>query len=310
MAWLADTLLTLPSTLPPSIDVTNASTLSLPDLVAHLHTTNNVSLHLLFSSPTRGFLHAICRRLLHLDYIARKAIMHTFPGHSANLATNPQNGAPKTPLTPELRAAYMKIATLTSGATVRITTFETLLSSLTSNIKNAYSTQTPPVPGSTPTESVRNTMETKMLLGGAIPDAFKGVVVELFRKEGLLDAVRDEIDPSRLFFANFAMLELDDDPLSVRERKKNKLTMDCFRKTWLANPGKKQNGAVTSGNGSVVTKGATNTRWRRCARCAAVLEDVLSQRQALQWLVMHQRRCFCGGYWETIDPTDIWGSGR
>ena len=336
MAWLADTLLSLPSTLPSSIDLTNASTLSLPDLVAHLHSTNTISLHLLLSSPTRGFLNAICRRLAHLDYIARKAIVHTIPGHPANPATNQgntPNGAtnaarPTPSLSPELRTAYMKIATLTSTATLRTSTFETLLSSLTSHIKNAYSTHSPPLSGSPAAEKARNTMEIKMLFGGAIPDTFKGVIVELFREEGLLDAVRDEIEPARLFFANFAMLEVDDDALSVRERKRSGLTMDCFRKTWLTNPEKKRghgssiagaNGAANTignmndTNGTAIgigtpaattglgAGGAAPARWRRCARCAAVMEDVLSHRQVLQWMVMQQRRCFCGGHWETID---------
>lgn len=331
MAWLADTLLTLPTTLPSSIDLTDASKLSLPDLVSHLHSTNIVSLHLLLSSPTRGFLNAICRRLAHLDYIARKAIVHTIPGHPANQG-NAQNGAARqTPSpSPELRAAYMKIATLTTTATLRIATFETLLSSLTSHIKNAYSIHSPPLSGSPAAEKARNTMEIKLLFGGAIPDTFKGVVVELFRKEGLLDAVRDEIEPARLFFANFSMLEVDDDPISVRERKRAKLTMDSFRKTWLVNPPKKQGGATTNGAAAATTNGHANTdaatatndaspagitpvgaassstpRWRRCARCAAVMEDVLSHRQVLQWMVMQQRRCFCGGHWETIDPADL-----
>jgi mediator of RNA polymerase II transcription subunit 16 len=323
MAWLADTLLTLPTTRPASIDLTDANTLSLPDLVAHLHSTNTVSLHLLLSSPTRGFLNAICRRLAHLDYIARKAIMHTIPGHPANLTTtqgnaqngasNPANAGRQTPsLSPELRAAYMKIATLTTTATLRITTFETLLSSLTSHIKNAYSMHSPPLSGSPAAEKARNTMEIKLLFGGAIPDTFKGVIAELFRKEGLLDAVRDGIEPARLFFANFAMLEVDDDAVSLRERKKSKLTMDCFRKTWLTNPPKKQgavNGAANGNGNAAATNGtvdaaATPARWRRCARCAAVMEDMLSTRKVLQWMVMQQRRCFCGGHWETFDPGD------
>lgn len=322
MAWLADTLLTLPSTLPSSIDLTKANSLSLPDLVAHLHSTNIVSLHLLLSSPTRGFLNAICRRLAHLDYIARKAIMHTMPGHPANPATtqaNAQNGAPSANnnqgkpipnLSPDLRTAYMKIATLTSNAILRIQTFETLLSSLASHIKNAYTTHSPPLSGSPAAEKARNAIEIKMLFGGAIPDSFKGVIVELFRKEGLLDAVRDEIDPARLFFANFSMLEVDDDPASVRERKKSNLTMDSFRKAWLTNRQKKpagSEGVTSNGNGREAATsnrrlgaGGQLARWRRCARCAAVMEDMLSQRQALQWLVMQQRRCFCGGHWDTL----------
>lgn len=148
-----------------------------------------------------------------------------------------------------------------------------------------------------------------MLFGGSIPDAFKPVIVELFRKEGLLDSVREEIEPAKLFFADFAMLEVDEDALSVGKRKRSQMTMDSFRKGWLMNPKKEEMGNGENGpgegsggvSGSGGTGGRQSARWRRCARCAAVMEDVLSQRQALQWLIMQQRRCFCSGYWNTLE---------
>lgn len=150
-----------------------------------------------------------------------------------------------------------------------------------------------------------------MLLGGALPEAFKPVIVELFRKEGLLDSVREEIEPAKLFFADFAMLEVDEDPVSVGKRKRSHMTMDSFRKAWLLNPKKEANGGdgakkAAEASGTVMeaalSGGRQSLRWRRCARCAAVMEDVLSQRQALQWLIMQQRRCFCSGYWNTLEP--------
>jgi mediator of RNA polymerase II transcription subunit 16 len=329
MAWLTDTLINLPTTLPPIIDLTKASSIPLPELLAHLHSTNTISLHLLLSSPTRGFLTAICRRLQHLDYIARKAIM--YPG--ANNTPNPQNPNQNpqhqtSTLSPALRAAYMQIATLTSNSIIRIKTIETLLASLTSLIKTAYASHNPPLSGSPPAERLRNSLEIKMLFGGSFPDAFKSVIVDLFRKEGLLDAVKDEIEPSRLFFADFTMLEVDEDGISVGRRKALGKTMDCFQKRWLVNPEKKSSSAAggqegggapqsattntspgTAQDGSAVGTGGLmgaggrqGARWRRCARCAAVMEDVLTQRSALQWLVMQQRRCFCSGYWDTLAP--------
>lgn len=324
MAWVTDTLLTLPSHLPADMDLTNANNLSLPDLLIKLRSTNTVSLHLLLSSPTRGFLTAICRRLAHLDFIACKAITHTSPSTSGSWLSNtpnPQNGSAQTPnqtptpqsaqpgpfLSPALRSAYLQIATLTNGTILRIKTFETLLSSLTSHIKNAYATHNPPLSGSTAAEKMRNTLEIKMLFGGSIPDAFKPVIVELFRKEGFLDSVREEIEPANLFFADFAMLEVDEDAVSVGKRKRSGMTMDSFRKGWLVNPKKEdaENGNGTADNGGsggvLGQAGRQSARWRRCARCAAVMEDVLSQRQALQWLIMQQRRCFCSGYWNTLE---------
>ena len=146
-----------------------------------------------------------------------------------------------------------------------------------------------------------------MLFGGSLPDAFKPVIVELFRKEGLLDSVREEIEPAKLFFADFSMLEVDEDAVSVAKRRRSHMSMDSFKKGWLANPKKKkeiENGVHEVGEGAsgAAPGGRQSPRWRRCARCAAVMEDVLNQRQALQWLIMQQRRCFCSGYWDTLEP--------
>lgn len=146
-----------------------------------------------------------------------------------------------------------------------------------------------------------------MLFGGQFPDAFKTVIVELFKREGLLESVRDDIEPAKLFFADFTLLEVDEDTVSVARRKNAGLTMDCFRKAWLENPKKKlqradsKDGEKDGANGANAN-GRQVARWRRCARCAAVMEDVLTERRALQWLIMQQRRCFCSGYWDTLNP--------
>lgn len=309
MAWLLDTLLSFKSALPPGIDLNNPATFTLSDILSHLQSTNTISLHILLSSPTRGFLTAICRRLLHLEYIARKAMQTSVSATSTNNTPNPQNpNQPPTPqpsstLSPALRAAYMQIATLTSTAILRTKTIENLLLSLTSLVKTAYAT-THPQQTLSSSSSMRNSQEIKMLFGGPFPEAFKTVVVELFRDEGLLAGVREEIDPARLFFADFEMLEVDEEPASLRARKVKGRTMDCFRKAWLANPKKNGNEKLPSTspevNSSVVLGGIGGGRWRRCVRCAAVMEDVLTQKQTLQWLVMQQRRCFCSGYWITL----------
>lgn len=208
---------------------------------------------------------------------------------------------------------------------------ETLLGSLASLVKAAYASNNPPLSGSQPAEKARNALEIKMLFGGSFPDAFKSVIVELFKKEGLLDGVKEEIEPARLFFADFTMLEVDEDAVSVGKRKALGKTMDCFQKRWLVNPEKKnisstsataapgaegssqagnanpslgaaQDGNAVGSGGLMGAGGRQGARWRRCARCAAVMEDVLTQRTALQWLVMQQRRCFCSGYWDTLGP--------
>lgn len=292
------------------MDLSDPDKFSLPDLFVHLQESNNISLHLLLSSPTRGFLTAICRRLAHIDYIARKAIVHTHPGNIDNPAANPPNlngqsnnqQQPPT-LSPALKAAYVRIATLTSSTILRIKTFETLLSTLSSQIKTAYSSHS--LSGNQQAERNRNAIEIKMMLGGSIPDAFKGVIAELFRPEGLLDGVREEIDPSQLFFADFSLLEVDEDRASMAARKRAGMTMDCFRKSWLQNPKKSDALVSHDQNTAGPVGGRHGAKWRRCARCAAAMEDALSSRPALQWLVMQQRRCFCSGYWDTLSPGEM-----
>lgn len=128
-----------------------------------------------------------------------------------------------------------------------------------------------------------------------VPDAFKPVIVELFRKEGLLENVRAEIDPAKLFFADFGILEADEDEWSVRRRKSNNQTMDSFRKKWLPNPKKSDSLDPDS------LRAKNVTRWRRCIRCAAVMEEP-DKRHTMQWFVMQQRRCYCSGYWNALDP--------
>jgi len=151
-----------------------------------------------------------------------------------------------------------------------------------------------------------------MHFGSSFPDAFKSVIVELFREDGgLLSAVKADIKPADLFFADFEILEVDEEGVMLEKRRGKGMTMDCFRKAWLLNPvkGQFENSPAAAGPGSgaegSALLGRQGARWRRCARCAAVMEDVLTQRQALQWLVMQQRRCFCSGFWDTLLPGEL-----
>jgi mediator of RNA polymerase II transcription subunit 16 len=294
MAWLTDTLLTLPSTLPPGMDLTNVKGFSLTELHAHLVQTNTVSLHLLLSSSTRGFLTAICRRLSHLDWIARRAITPS-ASNTGSGTPNTQGSNPDKQPSPALRNAYLHIATITTNTILRIKTIDTLLSALTASIKDVYGTILPKSQANDKStdkanDKARNAYEIKIAFGGPFPEAFKPIIVELFKPDGLLSTVREDIEPAKLFFADFSLLEVNEDKASLAKRKASGMTMDCFRKAWLPNPKK----------GVQLEEGKQVARWRRCARCAAVMVDVLTERRALQWLVMQQRRCFCSGYWDTV----------
>ncbi|RKF72818.1 Mediator of RNA polymerase II transcription subunit 16 [Golovinomyces cichoracearum] len=302
IAWIVDTLLSLPHSLPSNIDLTKVDNLSLSDLLAHLHSTNNIALHLLLASTTRGFLTATNRRLQHLDLIAKKTILISTSAVTSSTA-----------LSPSLRTAYRQIANLLSNSIIRLETVDKLLTCISQNVKNAYANYTPSLNGAGPAEKARNILESKLLFGGPFPDAFKPVIVEIFKKGGLLEILREEIDEGRLFFDDFSMLEIDEEEANLKKMKQMNMTMDCFKKLWLKKPCAKIAGNDTScavndkfeDLGTRVSEKQQELKWRRCTRCASVSEDAVIQRQSLQWLVMQQRRCFCSGYWCTISPGEV-----
>lgn len=315
IAWLTDNLFSLPNTCPADMDLTNLEKLSLVDLAAHLHDTNNVALHLILASSTRGFLHACIRRMTTLEYFARKAI-----------ALSLENNGTKTHLSPGLPAAYIQLAFVIGQGAVRLTTFQTLLTSLSAKIKSAYAASTNPLLTSSPAaEALRNDFELKMLFGGPLPPSLAPVIVELYTglevlgsgdgvvrsriigdpsNKGLLQQVRTEIDSAKLWFTDFTLLEVEEDAYSVRQRRAQARTIDCFRKIWLpaaiGSSTKKSSPALPL---PLPLPSTTTLRLRRCARCTATMEELMTSRPALQWLVMQQRRCFCGGFWTTVMET-------
>lgn len=300
IAWIIDSLLSLSRSLPSNIDLTKASNLSLIELLAHLQSTNNISLHFILASSTRGFLIAINRRLQHLDNIAKKSL-------SISMSTT--NTSPL--ILPALRDAYKQVATIISNSIIRLDTIEKFLTSVSQQVKEAYASYTLPLGSAGNQDKTRNGLEIKLLFGGPIPDPLKPVIVELFKKDGILEMVREEIDESRLFFADFTMLEVDDDRASLKKRGKMNLVMDCFKKLWLQKPLKETgddiNDLMAGKSENLSTRVAgkrQELKWRRCTRCAAISEDALVQRPPLQWLVMQQRRCFCSGYWSTLNSAE------
>ncbi|KFY20265.1 hypothetical protein V491_03862 [Pseudogymnoascus sp. VKM F-3775] len=185
---------------------------SIPRLSAHLLATNNIALHFLLSSATRGFLTGICRRLAHLDYTARKAMsagqsVSAPPGQSAPLISN------------TLRASYTAIATLTSSSIVPISHFESFVARIADVVKEAYTTAKLPsqqqaqgvqgIPG----DSSRNGIEQGILFGGPLPDVMAPAISRIFSEE--LPKLRAEIDPSRLFFHDFSILGLPESSASA-----------------------------------------------------------------------------------------------
>lgn len=290
----------------------------LASLQQRLESSNNIALHLLLSSVSRGFLSAICRRLTHFDWTARKAIQdsHQTPGVIA----------------PELRGVYIAIATATRDSIVQIKHFEAFLLSISSSVKEAYiaggMASAPPQPGQGgqppkfPGSPQRNQCELMMLFGAPLPAVLGPAMQHVFRS--LLPAVKAGIDEARLFFWDAGGLGLDpvggkkngavdrmvfdddgkdgDDASGSlatdgrKQRRQQKLlahnlpTIDCLRRVPVN---------LRSSDAGIVAASGERPTFRRCARCSAVMENVSSRK--VSFILLHQqRRCLCGGHWDVL----------
>jgi len=312
MSWLIDSLLH-PEDSSVFDPISTGQKVELGDLNTRLQASNNVALHLLLSSASRGFLTAICRRLSHLDYTARKAMQSAAQSQSVQPGQLPQ------PLISNfLRASYTAIATLTSGSIIQIRVFETFLTSISASVKDAYTAaglssspsqaQSQHLPQTKPTEVTRNTAEQTMLFGGPLPAALVPAMTHLFTS--LLPTLRSGIDPSKLFFHDYSLLALDPFPPCARQSPLG----NSWTTAW--DQGEDRGGVAEYKVSHTIDvfqripvvlgmepdelgfeKLREVKRWRRCARCAAVMEDLFSPKPAVQFLIMQQRRCFCGGNW-------------
>jgi mediator of RNA polymerase II transcription subunit 16, fungi type len=84
---------------------------------------------------------------------------------------------------------------------------------------------------------------------------------------------------------------VDDDPRSLARKKAKGVYIDVFKRVALENGHKEgQKGGDGVGEGA-------GPQWRRCARCASVMEDVLGNRPGFTYVLAQQRKCSCGGNW-------------
>jgi hypothetical protein len=126
-------------------------------------------------------------------------------------------------------------------------------------------------------ESERTAIETEMLTTASIPEVLVPVVKSFLQTS--VENLRQEVNEADLYFRDFSMLGLHEDDRTKRWWKEH--TLDGVRKVELRREG--QRGGV---------------RFRTCARCGAVMEDIIPNvKPTRQWLLNLQRACFCAGHW-------------
>lgn len=261
----------------------------------YLQERNDVALHLLLSSSTRSFLSALCRRITHLDGISSKAVDF----YRRQAAEAEQSGVGKLP-SGQLQQAYQRMQQVTSSSLVPVHEFERMLNTLGHDIKNAYAVYLPALlkQSSNPPQgkqidmmlkSSQTQMEVIMLLSRAVAPAFVPLVKNFFSEH--LPAMRAQTDPAQLFFADFTALGVQDDKGSLAARAARNggagTYHDGFKRVELH-----PSTTTTTAAGAGATK-----PWRRCVRCATVMEDVSPNRPGVTYILAQQRKCSCGGSW-------------
>ncbi|RGP70630.1 mediator of rna polymerase ii transcription subunit 16 [Fusarium sporotrichioides] len=259
------------------------------EVASYLQEKNNVALHFLMSSSSRGFLSAVCRRLAHLEGLSGRAI-EFYRRQSAVV-----EGASGGRAAPQLQQAYQAMQQVTSSALVKVSEVEALLTELSKEIRQAYqiflpnfvkNQQNPPQGKQIDmaVKSTRSQIELSMLLSGSPPSAFIQIIKKFFATD--LPSFRNAVDPGRLFFANYDLLEVQDDEHSLAAKKvRGMLYVDVFKRMQI--------------------RPSPNKQWRRCSRCTAVMEDIFGSRPGFTFVLAQQRKCSCGGQWTLLPKGNV-----
>ncbi|KAK3996902.1 hypothetical protein QBC44DRAFT_355200 [Cladorrhinum sp. PSN332] len=267
LSWLTDCLFGLVNDPHFITMITTLDSKRYSEISAYLRSKKNVSLHLLLCSSTRGFLSAMCRRLIHLETVSTRTVQY----YDSNRAAPRQ----------ELYHAYQKMQRSISSSLVKVQEFDKLLGSLTAHVQAMYkhglksvqakNQQQAGQSGATPEQQQQRseqiwkrlqfTFELDMLLGKGPPPIFQAILRQLFISS--LPEFRNKTDPGKLYFANFDLLDVDDDPLILARRKKAGKYVDVFKRVELtsgprtppttANGVPSNNGGAGKGNGKTAT---------------------------------------------------------
>lgn len=261
VTWFITLAASLTSSLLALRDLSPSSP-SLPTLLAHMTETNSPALHLLIGSASRGFLIALSRRIMHLDHTAHRALSESQVRQ----------------LSPSLLSAYASLRALTSSALVPLKQFEAMLGELSANIAAAYAAAglgNRDGDGERAIVKERARLEADMCLGGPIPSVLAAAVSTLVGETA--DGLWKNVDPAALFFMDDSILDIGNKPRVVNGKAKV-MVRDLFSKKPVR----------------------TDRRWKRCVRCAGGMEEVVSARPMMHWLLGQQRKCLCGGCWVSI----------
>ena len=236
---------------------------------------------LLLLSLSRSLLNSSCRAIRGLSgRFTSIAQQHAAQGQTASAAL--------------ANSASTSVAHIIENAKVKPQLFEALLHDIESSLKGLRESRT-----DLNAQTKREMIEREILLQATIPGEYGNIVERIIlirnwekygEKNGVILAKESD-----LYFSDYDVLEFSASRAQIGRR-----FVDAFSKKFIDD---NEDGHVLK-DGDVdfmpldperLSKG--KTRHRRCVRCCARIEDLMSRRQRVGWLVVLQRNCFCGGYW-------------
>lgn len=316
LCWLIDSLFVLRDD-PKFMELLTPARFS--EMTPYLKSRNDVSLHLLLCSSTRGFLVATCKRLHHLQMMSTQATqfwdknpaMHSSADSKANQGLV------------AIQQAYLKMQRCITTTLITFKEIERTLSVLSGDIRQQYQAslallaqkqqQQSGKPNQPPAEAAvkraQAHYELNMLLTETPPPQLLQVIKKFFETD--LKNLAATTDRSGLFFTDFPLLEVEEDLRRLATRKAQGKYVDAFKRVELTAhmSSKVREGERVQGpheqQQQAGADAATGPPWRRCVRCCSVMEDVHPTKPGMNYVLTQMRRCSCGGGWGLLAPGEM-----
>lgn len=256
------------------------------DMQTYLLDRNEVSLHMVLCSSSRTLLTALCRRVVGIEALATKAHNHYQQNRAAAVGR---------PSMLKLHEAYAEMDKIMRSSLIDVKAFEKMLNVIGTDLRAAYGEFLPRVVLNTPNppqgkevdnrvKSAQSQCELSLLSCAPPMQALFPTLNKFFKQD--LQSYKKQTKQEDLFFAEYKIVDILDDPHSLLTKASTGSHIDVFRRVQLG------------------PKPEDGRQWRRCTRCASVMEDVVGGRVSggLTFLLNQQRKCSCGGFWTLLPP--------
>jgi mediator of RNA polymerase II transcription subunit 16, fungi type len=292
------------------------------EMTPYLKSKNDVSLHLLLCSSTRGFLLATCKRLNHLQVMSTQATQYWDKNPAMHASTDSKANQGLI----AIQQAYLKMQRCITTTLITVKDIERTLSILGGDIKQQYQAslamlaqkqqqQQPGKHNQPPAEAALKKAtahyELNMLVTETPPSQFLQVIKKFFETD--LKNLAATTNRSGLFFTDFPLLEIEEDQRRMAARKAQGKYVDAFKRVGLtahdssrASDGERgQRPPEQQQQQLADVNGATGVPWRRCVRCCSVMEDAQPTKSGMNFVLSQMRRCACGGGWGLLAPGEL-----